>query len=64
MNLNGQIVFKFDLGLLNADKPMYFDRNISEKGSYLSCVMNGEFRFSNQFEKCSKTPERAGSFIR
>ena len=27
-------------------KPMYFDRNISEKGSYLSCVTNSEFNFS------------------
>ena len=26
----GQIVSKFDLGLLNAYNPMYFDRNISE----------------------------------
>ena len=26
--------------------PMYFDRNISEKGSCLSCVTNGEFHFS------------------
>ena len=24
---------------------MYFDRNISEKGSYLSCVTNCEFHF-------------------
>ena len=42
----GQIVSKFDLGLPNAYKPMYFDRNISEKGSYLPCVRNGEFHFS------------------
>ena len=28
----GQIVSKFDLSLLNANKPMYFDRNIGEKG--------------------------------
>ena len=47
-----QIVSKFDLGLLNAYNPMYFDRNISEnknskinEGSYLSCVTNGEFYF-------------------
>ena len=33
-----QIVSKFDLGLLNAYKPIHFDRNISEKCSYLSCV--------------------------
>ena len=26
--------------------PMYFDRNIENMGSYLSCVMNGEFFFS------------------
>jgi hypothetical protein len=26
----GQIVSKFDLGLLNAYNPMYFDKNISE----------------------------------
>ena len=26
----GQIVSKFDLGLLNAYKPMYFNRKISE----------------------------------
>ena len=26
----GQIVSKFDLGLLNAYNPMHFDRNISE----------------------------------
>ena len=25
---------------------MNFDKHISEKGSYLSCVTNGEFRFS------------------
>ena len=32
---------------------MYFDINISEKGSYLSCVMNGEFHFShNRIVKC------------
>ena len=31
--LKGQIVSKFDLSLLNAYKPMYFDRNISKKGS-------------------------------
>ena len=43
--LKGQIVSKFDLGLFNAYKPMYFDRNISEKGIYLSCVTNGEFHF-------------------
>ena len=49
----GQIVSKFDLGLLNAYKPMYFDRNICEnkdgktnKGSYWSCVTNSEFHFS------------------
>ena len=30
---------------------MYFDRNISEKGSYLSCVTNGEFHFSQKEEK-------------
>ena len=42
----GQIVSKFDLDLLNAYKSMYFDRNISEKGSYLSCVTNCEFHFS------------------
>ena len=49
----GQIVSKFDLGLLNAYNPMYFDRNISENKdgkitevSYLSCVRNGEFYFS------------------
>ena len=41
----GQIVSKFDLGQINAYKPMYFDRNISEKGSYLSCVTNCEFHF-------------------
>ena len=33
--------------LLNAYKPMYFGRNINEKGNYLSCVMNGEFHFSS-----------------
>ena len=49
----GQIVSKFDQGLLNAYNPMYFDWNISEnedgkknEGSYLSCVTNGEFYFS------------------
>ena len=44
----GKIVFKFDLGLLNAYNSMYFDRNISEKGRYLSCVTNCEF-FSSTF---------------
>ena len=29
--LKGQIVSKFDLGLLNTYNLMYFDRNISEK---------------------------------
>ena len=42
-DFKGQIVSKFDLGLLNAYKPMSFDRNMSEKGSYFSCVTNGEF---------------------
>ena len=28
---------------------MYFDRNISEKGSSLSCVTNGEFHFSSVY---------------
>ena len=51
-----QIVSKFDLGLLNAYKPMYFTRKISEnkdgkksEGSYLSCVTNGEFYFKDRF---------------
>ena len=46
---------KFDIGLLNAYNPLYFDRNISEnkdckkeKGSYLSGVTNGELYFSKQ----------------
>ena len=43
--MKGQIVSKFDLGLLNAYKSMYFDRNIIEKGSYLSSVTNDEFHF-------------------
>ena len=49
----GQIVTKFDLGLLNSYNIMYFYRNIIEnkdgkksEGSYLSCVRNGEFYFS------------------
>ena len=49
----GQIVWKFDLGLLNADNLMYFDINISEdkdgkkiEGSFLSCVTKGEFYFN------------------
>ena len=48
----GQIVSKFDLGLLNAYNPMYFDRNISEnkdgkkiEGSYWSCVTYSEFHY-------------------
>ena len=28
---------------------MYFDRNISEKGSYLSCVTTDEFYFKNVY---------------
>ena len=36
----GQIVNKFNLGLLNAHNPMYFDINIENK---VSCVTNGEF---------------------
>ena len=40
------MVSKFDPGLIDLYKPMYFDRNISEKGSYLSCVRNSEFHFS------------------
>ena len=54
----GQIVSKFDLGLLNAYKLMHFDRNISEKGYYLSFVTNGEFHFSNSLIKLdSFTPK-------
>jgi hypothetical protein len=48
-----QIVWKFDLGLLNADNPMYLDINISEdkdgkkiESSSLSCVTKGEFYFN------------------
>ena len=41
----GQIVYKFDLGLLNAYNSMYFDGNIENKGSDLSCVTDGEFFF-------------------
>ena len=44
-DFKGQIVSKYDLGLLNAYKPMCFDRNISKKGSYLSCVTNDKFHF-------------------
>ena len=37
----GQIVSKFDLGLLNAYNPMYFDRNISENkyGRAVICLV-------------------------
>ena len=52
--MKGQIVSKFDLGLLNARNTIYFDRNITEnkewqknEGSHLSCVTNCEFIFSN-----------------
>ena len=46
------MVFKFDLGLLNAFNPMYFDRNISENkdGKKMRAVIcrvaNSEFYFS------------------
>ena len=42
----GQIVSKFDLGLLNAYNPMYFDRNISKNEDGKSYVTNGEFYFN------------------
>ena len=53
MRFKAQIESEFNLGLLNAYNPMYFNRNISEskdgnksEWSYLSCVTNGEFHFS------------------
>ena len=50
LSLNSvQIVSKLDQGLLNAYKPRYFDKNISEKGDYLSCVTNDEFHLKNIF---------------
>ena len=42
------MVSKFDLGLLNAYNPVYFDRNISESKENLSCVTNGELYFNTK----------------